>query len=110
MRYNRVLVICEEPEWNLFVLKALDREVVVTARNVAEARGILANERFNMIVVDACYMWELEGLRQYNIPFAIATLSPNPKEARDAYKAGAAHYFPKSFNSFDLRQALDEVS
>ncbi len=112
----RILLVDDEAELRKSIVRTLKMEdyEVVEAGNGQEAKEILGQEKFDLVISDV-KMPIMHGIAllhhvkktQANLPFIMITGFSEVMEATEAYEIGAAGFLTKPFNPDDI---LNEIS
>ncbi len=107
---TRILIVDNESRWIEFAQNDLQTTFeVVVAATTREAASQLEDDNFDLVIVNArnTEVLELLSKRFSEKRMVVTTVQPSVEEAIQAYRFGAADYFPKSFRP---KYLLDQVS
>ncbi len=111
-----ILIVDDEPSMREFLKILLEKEgfSVAAAANGAEAKGLLADRSFDLVISDI-RMPDLNGLallehiksNDIDIPVVMITAYASPEDAVSAMKNGAFDYVTKPFKVDDILAVID---
>lgn len=111
---DRILLITEQPEdlWCRLVVRVLAPSHYVERVGGLQALGLPDLQEFSLAILDSTSLKNVTALivglsqDQNRPPIVVATASPNWRQARDAFAAGAIDYCRKSYDEKDLPRTL----
>src|SRR5271154_1645235 len=114
---RKILIVDDEPTERYGVRRALEgKHEIVEADSAAAARGIIASEQPDLILLDLV-MPDEDGLtflrwmraNEIEIPVLMVTALDNAKTAVDALQSGAADYIVKGYDIEELRKRVANI-
>lgn len=114
---NRVMLITEQPEdlWCQIVSRVLSLKACVECVAESRAPELLRLHEYNLAILDSTSISAVSDLiklllhSQAGVPVVVMAASPNWREARDAFVAGASDYLSKTYNERELYTILNHL-
>lgn len=110
-----LLINGTKPYWQKLLEEALAPLGTVQAASEEEGLELILCQSYELIIVDATTIKNVPVLvariraQQPNVRIVVASASPTWRRAREAFRAGATDYIPKSLNKQELLATFKNI-